>query len=276
MLVVGVRFRRAGKIYYFDPGTSPAEAEALFRPGTGVIIETIRGIEFGKVAVPPREVGGEDVVQPLKKVLRLASPEDLAIVALNQQDAERALPLCAERIRAHRLPMKLVDAEYTFDRAKLIFYFTAEGRVDFRALVRDLASIFRTRIELRQIGVRDEAKMRGGLGPCGLPVCCATWLAEFQPITIKMAKDQSLVLNPSKISGLCGRLMCCLRYEHEQYEATRETLPIVGEEILTPLGEGEVVEVGAEGRTVVARLRDGRMQVFSWDSLLEFWNSQLQ
>jgi len=273
---VGVRFRFAGKIYYFDPDLPVLDAEALFLPGTGVIVETIRGIEYGKVAIPPRDVAGEDVVQPLKKVLRLASPEDLAIVAQNKLDAERALPLCAERIQAHRLPMKLVDAEYTFDRAKLIFYFTAEGRVDFRALVRDLASIFRTRIELRQIGVRDEAKMLGGLGPCGLPVCCATWLAEFQPITIKMAKDQSLVLNPSKISGLCGRLMCCLSYEHEQYEAARESLPIIGEEILTPYGEGEVFEVEDANRLVVVRLRDGKTQTFSWDSLLEFWNLQLQ
>ncbi len=209
--VVGVRFRKAGKIYYFKPG------DLELRPGDNVIVETARGIEFGTVVIGPRRVPLEDTVTPLREVIRKATPEDCARLEENKKKARAALAICQERIAAHGLPMKLIDAEYTFDGAKLLFYFTAEGRVDFRELVRDLAAIFRTRIELRQIGVRDETKMVGGLGPCGRELCCHTWLGDFEPVSIRMAKDQNLSLNPTKISGICGRLMCCLKFESACY-----------------------------------------------------------
>lgn len=209
--VVGVRFKQAGKIYYFDP------AGIEMRPQEQVIVETARGIEFGHVMVGPKEVDDNEVTQPLKKVLRVATPEDQKEMQENGIREKRAFEIGAEKIAAHNLEMKLVDVEYTFDRSKIIFYFTADGRVDFRELVKDLASVFRTRIELRQIGVRDEAKMIGGLGPCGRPLCCATFLGEFEPVSIKMAKEQNLSLNPAKISGICGRLMCCLKYESGCY-----------------------------------------------------------
>ena len=213
--VVGVRFKQAGKIYYFDPGELPLV------PGNQVIVETVRGIEYGQVMGNPREVPDNEVTQPLKHVLRLATPEDLAQVEENRQREKRAFTIFQEKVAAHKLEMKLVDVEYTFDRSKVIFYFTADGRVDFRELVKDLASVFRTRIELRQIQVRDEAKMLGGLGPCGRPLCCATFLGDFEPVSIKMAKEQNLSLNPTKISGICGRLMCCLRFESEAYREAR-------------------------------------------------------
>ena len=237
VVVVGVRFKKAGKIYYFDPGDWPVKVN------DPVIVETARGIEYGQVIVGPKTVSEEEVVQPLKKVLRMATPEDAEQVAANRMAASEAYDICLERIRLHGLPMKLVDAEYTFDRNKVIFYFTADGRVDFRELVKDLASIFRTRIELRQIGVRDEAKMLGGIGPCGRPLCCSTFLGDFEPVSIKMAKDQNLSLNPTKISGLCGRLMCCLKYENDYYEDVKERLPDVGSIVETPLGDGKVVTV---------------------------------
>lgn len=210
--VVGVRFKTAGKIYYFDPGEMP-----IVR-GNHVIVETARGIEYGEVVVGKKDVPDGDVVLPLKQVMRVAGNEDAAVVEENRVKAREAMTVFKQKVSQHSLEMKLVDAEYTFDRNKLIFYFTAEGRVDFRELVKDLASVFRVRIELRQIGVRDEAKILGGIGPCGRLLCCSTWMGEFDPVSIRMAKDQSLSLNPSKISGLCGRLMCCLKFENDSYQ----------------------------------------------------------
>ena len=233
--VVGVRFKKAGKIYYFDP------LEYTLDEGDYVIVETARGIEYGKVTGKVREVGENDVVLPLKKIIRPAQTEDLEKVEENRLEAERAFSTGVEKIIEHALEMKLVDVEYTFDRNKIVFYFTAEGRVDFRNLVKDLASIFRTRIELRQIGVRDEAKMLGGIGPCGRMLCCSTFLGDFEPVSIKMAKDQNLSLNPSKISGLCGRLMCCLKYENDDYEEAKALMPDVGTRVQTPEGPGKVV-----------------------------------
>ncbi|MBS3902448.1 MAG: stage 0 sporulation family protein [Dethiobacter sp.] len=215
LTVAGVRFKKAGKIYYFDP-----DGNELAR-GAFAIVETSRGLEFGEVVVAPKEVAEEEVIQPLKKVVRTASEEDCQKILENRQKEEEAFDLVLQKIHEHNLEMKLVDVEYTFDRSKIIFYFTADGRVDFRELVKDLATVFRTRIELRQIGVRDEAKMVGGLGPCGRILCCHTFLGEFEPVSIRMAKDQNLSLNPTKISGVCGRLMCCLRYESDAYELAR-------------------------------------------------------
>lgn len=216
--VVGVRFKKAGKIYYFDPGDLEIAA------GDNCIVETARGIEFGEVVVPPKQVDDSEVVQPLKKVIRTATLEDKERTAILKQKAEEAFDIALGKILEHGLPMKLVDAEYTFDESKLLFYFTADGRVDFRDLVKDLAAIFRLRIELRQIGVRDEAKTIGGLGSCGRALCCATFLGDFAPVSIKMAKEQNLSLNPTKISGICGRLMCCLRYESDVYKERRAVL----------------------------------------------------
>ncbi|MCM3734192.1 stage 0 sporulation family protein [Fictibacillus nanhaiensis] len=233
--VVGIRFKKAGKVYYFDPGDLEVKKDAF------VIVETARGIEYGKVVIDKKLVGENDVVLPLKKVVRLATQKDILSVEENKAAAKEAFQSCEEKIIEHQLDMKLVDVEYTFDRNKIIFYFTADGRIDFRELVKDLASIFRTRIELRQIGVRDEAKMLGGIGPCGRMLCCSTFLGDFEPVSIKMAKDQNLSLNPAKISGLCGRLMCCLKYENDYYEEAKEEMPDVGEEIMTPHGVGRVV-----------------------------------
>jgi cell fate regulator YaaT (PSP1 superfamily) len=210
--VVGVRFKKAGKIYYFDPGELPLAV------GIHVIVETARGLEFGEVVVGPKEVPETDIVQPLKQVIRVATEEDFQHLEKNRQKEAKAYDIGLEKIAQHGLPMKLVDVEYTFDNTKVIFYFTADGRVDFRELVKDLAAIFKTRIELRQIGVRDEAKMIGGLGPCGRPLCCVTFLGDFEPVSIRMAKDQNLSLNPTKISGICGRLMCCLKFESDTYQ----------------------------------------------------------
>ena len=233
--VVGVRFKKAGKIYYFDPLDYHLELDEY------VIVETARGIEYGKVAISIQEVGENDVVLPLRKIVRPAESGDLEKVEENGEEAEKAFNVGVGKIQEHKLEMKLVDVEYTFDRNKIIFYFTAEGRVDFRNLVKDLASIFRTRIELRQIGVRDEAKMLGGIGPCGRMLCCSTFLGDFEPVSIKMAKDQNLSLNPSKISGLCGRLMCCLKYENDEYEEAKKLMPDIGTRIDTPEGPGKVV-----------------------------------
>lgn len=210
--VVGIRFKRAGKIYYFDPG------EIDLSLYDSAIVETARGIEFGEVVVRPKLVSEEEVVPPLKMVIRKASDEDSRLVEENRRREKDAFQICLRKIHEHQLPMKLVDVEYTFDGNKIIFSFTAEGRVDFRELVKDLASVFRTRIELRQIGVRDEAKMLGGVGSCGRILCCATFLGDFEPVSIRMAKDQRLSLNPTKISGICGRLMCCLKYENNTYD----------------------------------------------------------
>ncbi|GIO34998.1 MULTISPECIES: PSP1 domain-containing protein [Paenibacillus] len=261
--VVGVRFKKAGKIYYFDPLDFPIEKDH------SVIVETARGIEYGKVVVGKKEVGEADVVLPLKKVIRIAGEADARVVEENKQAAKEAFTTCLNKIRDHGLKMKLVDVEFTFDRNKIIFYFTAEGRVDFRELVKDLAGIFRTRIELRQIGVRDEAKMLGGIGPCGRILCCSSWLGDFEPVSIKMAKDQSLSLNPTKISGLCGRLMCCLKYEHDNYESVKEELPSVGKIVITSLGEGKVVGINADSRSVHVQLFDiGKVRELQMDDVV--------
>lgn len=214
--VVGVRFKKAGKVYYFDPTELPVMA------GCKVVVETARGIEYGDVAIGPKEVDEDQVVQPLKRVLRLGTDADAVKVAENKKREKEAFSVAQRKIDEHKLDMNLVDVEYTFDASKIIFYFTAEGRIDFRELVKDLASVFRTRIEMRQIGVRDEAKLLGGIGPCGRILCCTSFLGDFAPVSIRMAKDQNLSLNPSKISGLCGRLMCCLRYEQETYEEAKK------------------------------------------------------
>jgi cell fate regulator YaaT (PSP1 superfamily) len=233
--VIGIRFKKAGKIYYFDPN------DLMIQIDDHVIVETVRGVEFGQAVIINKLVDVEDVVLPLKRVIRIASTDDKAIVAENEVLANKALSVCTTKINEHRLDMKLADVEYTFDRNKVVFYFTAEGRIDFRDLVRDLAALFKTRIELRQIGVRDEAKLLGGIGPCGRMLCCSTFLGDFEPVSIKMAKDQNLSLNPAKISGICGRLMCCLKYENDHYESAKRNLPDLGEEIYTGHGHGKVV-----------------------------------
>jgi cell fate regulator YaaT (PSP1 superfamily) len=234
-IVVGVRFKQAGKIYFFDP------VGLELKPGDYVIVETARGLEHGQVMVAPREVADDKVTLPLKNVIRVASDQDQVQLADNKDREKKALAICQEKVNYHQLEMKLVDVEYTFDRSKIIFYFTADGRVDFRELVKDLAAVFRTRIELRQIGVRDEAKMLGGLGPCGRPLCCATFLGDFEPVSIKMAKEQNLSLNPVKISGICSRLMCCLKYESSCYRETKSDIPLVGGKIRFDGREGKII-----------------------------------
>ena len=226
--VIGVRFRTAGKIYFFSPG------ELEIKPGEYVIVETARGIEYGRVVSGPKEVSDDEVVQPLKSVIRIANEQDKKTVEKNKEKEKEAFKICLEKIRKHNLQMKLIDVEYTFDNNKVLFYFTADGRIDFRELVKDLAAVFRTRIELRQIGVRDETKIRGGIGICGRPLCCSTYLSEFAAVSIKMAKEQNLSLNPTKISGVCGRLMCCLTNEEETYEELNSQLPSVGDMVTTP------------------------------------------
>ena len=235
--VIGVRFKKVGKVYYFDP------AGLQIAKGQSVIVETARGIEIGETALPNRMVEDEHIVAPLRRVLRIATEEDLAVVARNEKKEAEAFAICQKKIAEHKLDMRLVTVEYTFDMSKVLFYFTADGRVDFRELVKDLASVFRTRIELRQIGVRDEAKMIGGLGICGNPLCCSTFLDDFQPVSINMAKEQGLSLNPTKISGTCGRLMCCLKYEQEAYEELTRRTPPVDSLVETPQGIGTVTEV---------------------------------
>ena len=238
MKVIGVRFRTAGKIYYFAP------LEFTIKRNDHVIVETARGIEFGTVVMPPKEVEDEKVVQPLKPVLRLATQKDIEQEAANRKKEKEAFRICLEKIRKHNLEMKLIDAEYTFDNNKVLFYFTADGRIDFRELVKDLAAVYKTRIELRQIGVRDETKIVGGIGICGRPLCCHTYLSEFAPVSIKMAKEQNLSLNPTKISGVCGRLMCCLNNEENIYEELNRKLPNVGDFVTTDDGlKGEVHSV---------------------------------
>ena len=236
--VIGVRFRTAGKVYFFDLG------KLEIKQGDHVIVETARGIEYGTVIGAPREVEADKVIQPLKSVLRIANQKDDEQEASNRQKEKDAFKICLEKIRKHGLQMKLIDAEYTFDNNKVLFYFTADGRIDFRELVKDLASVFKTRIELRQIGVRDETKILGGIGICGRPLCCHTHLSEFAPVSIKMAKEQNLSLNPTKISGVCGRLMCCLKNEEETYEELNKKLPNVGDYVTTDDGlKGEVQSV---------------------------------
>lgn len=235
--VIGVRFKSVGKVYYFDPNS------IKFEVGDNVIVETVRGIECGEVVMKNHAVDDDNIVKPLKSVMRAATAEDLVHVADNARKEKEAFSICLKKITEHKLDMKLISVEYTFDNNKILFYFTADGRVDFRDLVKDLASVFRTRIELRQIGVRDEAKMMGGLGICGKPFCCSTFLGDFQPVSIKMAKEQSLSLNPTKISGTCGRLMCCLKFEHEAYEDLLRNTPRIGAYVKTDSGNGVVTEV---------------------------------
>lgn len=246
--VAGVKFRSAGKVYYFDPG------QLTVSIGDGVIVETARGIEFGTVALEVCLVEESTVVQPLKPIIRIANDEDKIHHAENMAKKEKALALCQEKINNRKLEMKLVDVEYTFDNSKIIFYFTADGRVDFRDLVKDLASAFRMRIELRQIGVRDETKMIGGIGSCGRALCCSTWLPEFAPVSIKMAKVQNLSLNPAKISGICGRLMCCLQYENDTYVDLKHGMPDVGERVTTRDGKALVCDVNILENKIKTRL----------------------
>ncbi len=253
--VVGVRFKPAGKIYYFDP-----EGIAL-EVGDNVILETTRGIECGQIVVKPKMVTEEEIIAPLKKIIRKATAVDLKQVEINKTKEKEAFKSCVKKIEEHGLPMKLVDVEYTFDANKIIFYFTADGRIDFRDLVKDLAAIFRTRIELRQIGVRDEAKMLGGLGTCGRGLCCATFLGEFDPVSIRMAKEQNLSLNPTKISGICGRLMCCLKYECEAYESEKAIYPSEGTTVNTPVGEGKIVSVNILKKTLLVEIKESRQLV---------------
>ena len=236
--VIGVRFRQAGKVYYFAPG------KLHIKKGDKVIVETARGVEFGSVVAGPKEVPDEEIMQPLKSVIRIATEEDKRNEEKNREKEKEAYDICLEKIRAHNLDMKLINAEYTFDNNKVLFYFTADGRIDFRELVKDLAAVFRTRIELRQIGVRDETKLKGGIGVCGRALCCHTYLSEFAPVSIKMAKEQNLSLNPTKISGVCGRLMCCLTNEEETYEELNSRLPAVGDFVTTRDGyKGEVLSL---------------------------------
>lgn len=249
--IIGVRFKDCGKLYYFDPG------DKLFEKDTGVIVETARGVEYATVCVPVREVPEEELVAPLKPVLRAATEKDVETIKRNEERRAPAMKTAEEKIAARGLDMKLVDCEFTFDGSKVIFYFTADGRVDFRELVKDLSSVFRIRIELRQIGVRDETKMLGGLGPCGRECCCSSCMPDFKKVSIKMAKNQGLSLNPSKISGLCGRLMCCLAYENDYYAEAYKKMPKVGSEVGTPDGEGTVVNVNMLKMEVKVRIEKG-------------------
>lgn len=233
--VVGIRFKPVGKIYYFNP------EDITLSPGDGVIVETTRGVEYGTVVLAGKEIDEKEFNMPIKSILRKATDADLQVAEENKKKARDAFSICLEKIAVNNLEMNLVDVEYTFDRSKVLFYFTADGRVDFRQLVKDLAAVFRTRIELRQIGVRDEAKLLGGFGICGRPLCCSQFLGDFEPVSIKMAKEQSLSLNPTKISGTCGRLMCCLKYEQDAYEALLEKAPNVGALVDTPMGRGTVI-----------------------------------
>ncbi|MBO4562231.1 MAG: stage 0 sporulation family protein [Clostridia bacterium] len=264
--VVGVRFKEGGKIYYFDP------LEFEIKTGDGVIVDTARGIVFGDVAEPPHFIPDEQLVTQLKPVIRVATPEDHEQRRIYREKEKDAFEICQTKIEEHGLVMKLVEVEYAFNGSKIMFYFTADGRVDFRELVKDLASIFKTRIELRQIGVRDEAKMLGGLGVCGRPICCSSFLSDFIPVSIKMAKEQNLSLNQTKISGICGRLMCCLKFEQSGYESMHKIMPRVGKEVITPDGNGIVVDnnVISETTTVKVQLSDGtfEMKTFPFRELM--------
>lgn len=271
--IVGIRFKRAGKIYYFSPGEYDLEK------GDHAIVETARGIEYGEVVIPRQEVEEGKIVSPLKTVIRKATEADTRKVEENHRKEKEAFVICEKKIAARKLDMHLVNVEYTFDVGKIIFYFTADGRIDFRELVKDLAAVFRTRIELWQIGVRDEAKMLGGIGCCGRPLCCATFLGDFEPVSIKMAKEQNLSLNPTKISGICGRLLCCLKYESDLYcgscckkrEKKKEhgMVPRPGMKVVTPGGEGMVMNISRREQTVTVELSPGNRIVVSWDEIVE-------
>ncbi|WP_165003019.1 MULTISPECIES: stage 0 sporulation family protein [unclassified Enterococcus] len=263
--VVGVRYRDAGHIYYFTPGDS----EYVYNDK--VLVESQQALHIATVAIPKKEIDPEELPDQLNPILHKAAPAEMEKHKKNEKDAQAALKIAKEKVRNHRLEMKIVKVEYTFDRSKLIFSFTADGRIDFRELVKDLAGVFRTRIELRQIGVRDEAKLVGGIGPCGRPLCCSSFLGDFVPVSIKMAKDQGLSLNPTKISGLCGRLMCCLQYESEEYELAKKELPDFGKVIDTPDGKGKVVGLNLLSRVVKIRLTGRENPVeYEWDELKEF------
>lgn len=253
--VIGVRFKKAGKIYYFSP------IDFEIKRGQYVIVETARGIEFGECVIGIKEIREEEIVSPLKCVIRIADENDILKHKENKAKEVKALDICLSKIEEHKLNMKLIDVEYTFDNNKVIFYFTADGRIDFRELVKDLATIFKTRIELRQIGVRDEAKMVGGLGPCGRPLCCSTFLGDFASVSIKMAKEQNLSLNPTKISGICGRLMCCLNYEQSTYEEIRKRLPKVGSVVKTEYGNGSVIGNSIVKEIIKVKLKKGDEEV---------------
>ena len=269
--VVGIRFKKACKIYYFDP------AESGVAKGDHAIVETARGVDYGEVVIGPREVDESSIVPPLKPVMRKATAEDDLKLAENKIREKEAFNICLRKIKNHELPMRLIDVEFTFDVNKIIFYFTADGRIDFRELVKDLASVFRTRIELRQIGVRDEAKMLGGIGSCGRPLCCATFLGDFEPVSIRMAKDQNLSLNPTKISGICGRLMCCLKYENHLYckgcgngnRRERVEIPKMGALVATPLGEGKVVGINRGQHTASVKLAPDNIIQVEWDEIVD-------
>ncbi len=276
MIVVGVRFKPAGKIYYFDPATIELKLD------DGVIVETARGMEFGHVVIAPRSVDSSEVVQPLKLIIRKATAKDIRQVEKNKEREKKAFGICLAKIAKHKLPMKLIDVDYTFDMGKIIFFFTADGRIDFRELVRDLASVFRTRIELRQIGLRDEAKMIGGIGCCGRPLCCSTFLGDFKPVSIRMAKGQGMSLTPTKISGICGRLMCCLRYENQLYTSgelkccncqqkgcEQQKPPAVGKRVMTDEGVGTVLRVHMKDHTVKVQLESGHNINVPWSDVGE-------
>lgn len=249
--IVGVQFQKNGKLYYFDSNNIDAGV------GDYVIVDTVRGIDLGEVMMGSREIDTENWNAPLRKLIRIATDRDIQHSIDNRQKERDAFVICQNKIAEHKLEMKLVSVEYAFDNSKILFFFTANGRVDFRSLVKDLASVFKMRIELRQIGVRDEAKMLGGLGPCGRPICCGSFLDQFQPVSIKMAKEQNLSLNPTKISGVCGRLMCCLKFEQDHYETTRKKMPKIGREVITPDGTGTVTELNIVKETVTVRIVDG-------------------
>ena len=273
--IVGVRFKKAGKIYYFLPG------EDTLTIDDGVIVETARGVEYGTVVIGPKEVAKDSLVMPVKEVMRKATPKDLQQLEKNEEREEKAFAICLEKIAKRKLPMKLINVEYTFDMNKIVFFFTADGRIDFRELVKDLATVFRTRIELRQVGVRDEAKVLNGIGACGRPLCCSNFLGDFSPVSIRMAKDQNLSLNPTKISGVCGRLMCCLNYEDDLYKKGGDLYvkkdrtpsprdvepPGIGKEVVTDEGIGKVLKVNYHKHTVKVQLEAGRTIDLKWSDV---------
>ena len=273
--IVGVRFKKAGKIYYFLPG------EETLTIDDGVIVETARGVEYGTVVIGPKEVAKDSLVMPVKEVMRKATPKDLQQLEKNEEREEKAFAICLEKIAKRKLPMKLINVEYTFDMNKIVFFFTADGRIDFRELVKDLATVFRTRIELRQVGVRDEAKVLNGIGACGRPLCCSNFLGDFSPVSIRMAKDQNLSLNPTKISGVCGRLMCCLNYEDDLYKKGGDLYvkkyrtpsprdvepPGIGKEVVTDEGIGKVLKVNYHKHTVKIQLEAGRTIDLKWSDV---------
>ena len=275
LTIVGVRFKKAGKIYYFLP------EQLELSVGDGVIVETARGVEYGTVVIGPKEVAKDSLVMPVKEVMRKATPKDLQQLEKNEEREEKAFAICLEKIAKRKLPMKLINVEYTFDMNKIIFFFTADGRIDFRELVKDLATVFRTRIELRQVGVRDEAKVLNGIGACGRPLCCSNFLGDFTPVSIRMAKDQNLSLNPTKISGVCGRLMCCLNYEDDLYkkggdlyvkkerpQAPQDVAPPgIGKEVVTDEGIGKVLKVNHHKHTVKVQLEAGRTIDLKWSEV---------